>query len=664
MLSQITNSKQINRQFAKYVIPSVIGMLVQALYVIMDGVIVGQGIGEVALGAVNIVFPFTMFSIALAMLIGAGGANVYSFHKGKGETEKANNIFCQCMGISVVVGAALALSGFVFRENLCVLLGANAELLPEASAYMKWIALFTFIQIVSYGLSVFVRNDDAPKIVMLGSVFGAIVNTVLDIVLILILHYGIEVAAITNGIGMIIELLFCSSHFIRKKGTLRIRKPIFCFHDIKRVLKNGFASFLMEFNMPALAFSYNLAVVHSAGTLGVTAYSIATYVCSIIHMVIIGILQGVQPMMSFYHGKGDKKTFSYVYRLGARINMIVPALLVGLCVIFGGQIVPLFHSGNADLTALTAHMLRQYPLAYIFVGITLMNTLYFQTIEKNGYATLISFLRCVGFMQVFLLLSIFVFHARGLYLAFLAGEVCLFVVSQLFMKKIKHTQSRAGEMRAVVEPADANTSGVITISREYASGGRMIGRKVAEALGVPFYDRGIIGLAAEKAQLSAGVVEETEEKMDEGFQYGLYTGRKYMPIPDQVFIAQSKTIEEIAGKGCGVIVGRCADHILKNNVNCFHIFIHAPFEQRVRRAVEEYGLPAKNARQVVRDNDAARESYYNHYTGAKWGEAHHYHLSINSEIGVDQCVELILHTEQIKSPGGSCANQYRAEGNE
>lgn len=458
MLSQITGSKQINKQFVKYVVPSVIGMLVQSIYIILDGIIVGQGIGEIALGAVNIVYPFFMLVVALAMLIAVGGANVYSFHKGKGEAEKANNIFCQCVWVSLVVGAILALVGFFFRENIAIFMGANAELLPSATAYLKWSAPFSFIQIVTFGFSVFVRNDDSPKLVMVGGVFGAVINAILDVIFILILHYGIEAAAITNGIGMLIELFFYASHFIRKKGMLRICKPVFHFGDIKRVLSNGVSSALMEFSVPAFTFSYNLAVVHAVGTLGVSAYAIVNYVCAVINMIVIGIAQGVQPIMSFYHGKGDKKTFSHVYRLGVRTNIIAPVILVGACIIFGSQIVPLFHSGNADLTALTAHMLRQYPLAYIFIGITLMNILYFQTTERNAYATLISFLRCIGFIQVFLLLSIFVFNIKGLYLAFLAGEVCHLIISQLLVRKtMKGMETEAEETQALNEQTDKNT---------------------------------------------------------------------------------------------------------------------------------------------------------------------------------------------------------------
>jgi Na+-driven multidrug efflux pump len=428
-------SKQINKQFTKYVIPSIIAMLVQAVYVVLDGIIVGQGIGEIALGAVNIVFPFSMIIFALAMLIAVGGANVYSVHKGKGETEKANNIFCQCLAISSIVGIVLAIVGFVFRENVALILGANQDLLPSAIAYLEWTALFALLQMIVFGLTVFVRNDDAPKLVMVSSIFGAVINVILDIILILILHYGIEVAAITNGIGMLVQLVFFIPHFAGKKGMLSLRRPIFSFADIKRVFINGFATFLMEFSIPAVVFSFNLAIVHTVGTLGVSAYSIVSYVCAFIGMLLIGVTQGAQPLMSFYHGRGNQKVFSHIYRLGVRTSIIASIVLVGGYIVFGERLVSLFHAGNLELTALTAHMLRLYSLAYIPVGVTLMNILYFQTAERNVFSATISLLRCIGFTQLFLLLSVYLFEAQGLYLAFLTGELCNLVISQILVRQ-------------------------------------------------------------------------------------------------------------------------------------------------------------------------------------------------------------------------------------
>lgn len=435
MTSQTAGLKQINKQFTKYLVPAVIGMIVQALYSVLDGIIVGQGIGEIGLGAVNIALPFYMLILTLSMLIAIGGGNVYSFYKGQGEPEKANNVFCQCLALSTVTGFVLAVTGFIFREKLALILGANEELLPSAIAYLKWLTLFSVLQMVVFTFSVFVRNDDAPKLVMLATVAGAIINMVLDIVFILILRYGIEVAAITNGIGVLIELSFYTVYFLRKRGMLRIKKPKFDFADIKQVFRNGLSASLMEFWQSAIALSFNLALVYTVGTLGVSAYSIVNYVCSVINMILIGVTQGAQPIMSFYHGKGDEKVVSHVYRLGVRTNFIIPILLTGLCAAFGHGIASLFHSGNPELTTLTAHILRLYPLAFLVAGVTLMNILYFQTTERNTYSTLVSLLRCIGFTQVFLLLFMHLLGADGIYLAFLAGELCHFIISRILVRR-------------------------------------------------------------------------------------------------------------------------------------------------------------------------------------------------------------------------------------
>lgn len=438
--------KSINKQFARYVIPAVIAMSVQAFYTVLNGIIAGQGLGEIALGAVNIALPFNMVIIALGMLIGIGGANVYSFHKGKGDAEEANNIFCQCLVLSIIIGMALALTGFFFRENLALFLGANQEMLPSVVAYLKWLAPFSLLQIVVFVLIVFVRNDDAPKLVMTASIFGALVNIILDIILIFIMHFGIEVIALTNGISMLIQGAFFIPHFAGRKGRLRLCKPEFRFGDVKRVLSNGVASFLMEFWQSAITLSFNLALVHTVGTLGVSAYSIVTYACALINMILVGVTQGAQPIMSFYHGKGEARIFFHVYRLGIYTNIIIPVFLVAGCAAFGSGIAFLFHSGNPELTTLTVHMFRLFPLGFIFVGPVLMNILFFQATERNVYATLISFLRCAGFVQIFLLLFMHLFGANGIYLSFVAGEFGHFIISQaLVLKTIKKLAHKAGE---------------------------------------------------------------------------------------------------------------------------------------------------------------------------------------------------------------------------
>jgi len=430
-----SNYKQINTQFKNYVIPSVIALGVEAFYTILNGIIAGRGLGEVPLGAINIALPFSMVTIALSMLIGIGGANIYSFYKGEGNMDKANNIFCQCLALLAIIGFVLAVGAFVFRENLARFLGANGELFPYVIAYLKWMAPVSFLQVIIFGLIIFIRNDNAPKLVMAASVVGIVINAVLDIVFILILHFGIEVIALMNGIAVLVQGIFFIPHFVYKKGMLRICKPNFYLTDVKRVLSNGCASFLMEFWLSALSFSYNLALINTVGTIGISAYSIVTYICSLIHMVLVGVTQGTQPLMSLYHGKGDRHGFFHIYHLGIRTNIIIPIILVIVCMIFGSGISSLFYSGDSKLMDLTVRMLRIYSLGFIFVGPLLINILFFQTIERNVYATMISFLRCIGFVQVFLLLSVVFIGVNGIYFSFPAGEMCHFLISHVLVNK-------------------------------------------------------------------------------------------------------------------------------------------------------------------------------------------------------------------------------------
>lgn len=188
---------------------------------------------------------------------------------------------------------------------------------------------------------------------------------------------------------------------------------------------------------------------------------------------------------------------------------------------------------------------------------------------------------------------------------------------------------------------------VITIAREYGSGGRLIGEAVAKNLDIPFYDKELILLAAKKSGLSEDYIRRTEQIKSASFLYSLYMTSQILPMSDQIFLLQSQIIRELAEKGPCVIVGRCADYVLRNMSNCLNIFIHAPIEDRMRRAIEEYGDDHPNMEDYIRKQDKKRASYYNYFSQNKWGNAHNYHLAINSSIGVDETVYLIQDAASV-----------------
>jgi cytidylate kinase len=181
----------------------------------------------------------------------------------------------------------------------------------------------------------------------------------------------------------------------------------------------------------------------------------------------------------------------------------------------------------------------------------------------------------------------------------------------------------------------------VTIAREYGSGGRIIGKELAGELGIAFYDRELIAYAAKDMGLDEGFVQAVEQKRTSGFLYNFYSPFQELPIPEQIFLAQSKVIKELAEKGSCVIIGRCADYVLKDCADCIRIFIYAPTEYRVNIVKEVYGEDKSDPEAYILKQDRMRAAYYNFYTQQKWGKTQNYNLCLDSSIGVPASLRVL-----------------------
>lgn len=183
---------------------------------------------------------------------------------------------------------------------------------------------------------------------------------------------------------------------------------------------------------------------------------------------------------------------------------------------------------------------------------------------------------------------------------------------------------------------------VVTIGRAYGSGGRFIGKKLAEKLNIPFYDNELLLKAAENSGLSKNILQTYDEKA-EGIFSGIFP-QAFVPeanLGSRVFIAQFEAIKKIASESSCVIIGRCADFVLKDMENVINVFITAPMEDCVKRATTYYGLDTKKAVDIINKMNKNRSNYYNFYSDKKWGKAVSYDLCINSNIGIDESVDVI-----------------------
>ncbi|NCC15596.1 MAG: cytidylate kinase-like family protein [Clostridia bacterium] len=192
-----------------------------------------------------------------------------------------------------------------------------------------------------------------------------------------------------------------------------------------------------------------------------------------------------------------------------------------------------------------------------------------------------------------------------------------------------------------------NKHKIITISRQYGSGGRIVGKLLAERLNIPFYDNELITLAAEKTGLSKECFVNAEETSAGNLLLSLTTitpsiDSYGLPLNEKIFLVQSQVIKEVAEKGSCVIVGRSADYVLSDMENCTNVFLQADLKDRINRAVTQYDLPEKNAEAAVIKTDKRRANYYNYFTGLKWGTAENYDLILNtSRMELEKIVDVI-----------------------
>ncbi|MDR0885775.1 MAG: cytidylate kinase-like family protein [Clostridiales Family XIII bacterium] len=193
---------------------------------------------------------------------------------------------------------------------------------------------------------------------------------------------------------------------------------------------------------------------------------------------------------------------------------------------------------------------------------------------------------------------------------------------------------------------------IITISRQYGSGGRIVGKKLAEQLGINFYDREIIATLTSRDGLSKEYIEEMEHTKPSGFLYNMYMnsfgGENILPMPEQIFVEESGIIKDIQAKESAIIIGRCSDYVLQDYDHVLNVFFSAPMDYRIEFAKNELGWgQIKNLEHHIKKLDRSREQYYYYFTGRHWGKAENYNLCIDGSMGVDACVDLLNYSKDV-----------------
>jgi putative MATE family efflux protein len=340
-------TEKISALLLKFSIPAITGMLVNAVYNLVDRVFVGRGVNDIALGGLSLALPLMTIGMAFAMLFGIGAANMISLRLGQGKRDEAENALNHCFFLLTGIGALLTITGLIFIDPILSLMGAQegSEALGYTRDYFQIILYGQIPFMVGFGLSHCTRAQGFPTITMIGMILGAGLNIILDPIFIFALHWGVKGAAFATIISQFVSAVFMLSFVTGKKAIVRLKPRLIKpeLEVISKIMAFGSAQFLLQFVMSAVQLLYNTSMgwygaaalgVSNGGDIALTGMNINGAIMMLILMPVFGINQGAQPILGYNYGA---KQYSRVMR--AYLGAIAAATLI--CVI-GFAVVQLF----------------------------------------------------------------------------------------------------------------------------------------------------------------------------------------------------------------------------------------------------------------------------------------------------------------------------------
>ena len=643
---------KINKLILSFSIPCVISMLINSIYNIVDQIFIGKGVGTLGNAATNVIFPLIIIFNAVAGLIGNGAAANLSLKLGEKNKKAAAKSIGQAVSLTIILSIVISGIAYIFLPQLVYLFGCTESVYKYAVDYGRIIVIGAPFMLIYSSFSSIIRADGSPKYSMIMLVIGAIINIILDPIFIFGFDMGVKGGALATIIGQIVSFVIAIIYLFKIKSVKLTKNDFKLDKDVFRILALGISSFITQATILVLfIFMNNILTKLGANTkfgadIPLSVYGVISKINSLYISTVLGISIGSQPIIGFNYGAGNKFRVKETIRKVLIINFIIGIIFNLLFVLFPKQITGIFISSNdvsynlfMEFAVLMCH---SFLLVISLNALEMTTSIVIQSLGNVVKSTAVTFIRQIILLIPISLILAFVFN-KGIYGVLYAGciaDVLCFIITIFIIKSEykKLGKEVINETYQEKEQTNNTYNGkhiVITISREYGSGGRFVGRLVAEKLGLPFYDKELISLSAKESGLSEEYVKMTDEKK----KSASYTNNN----DDRLFIAEQKVIEKLAKSSC-VIVGRCADYILKDNKDAIKIFLYSNSKSKEKRAIKYYGLNSKTALRKIDKINKERSKHYKFYTNREWKDFSNYDLSFNvDKYGVEKTAENIIN---------------------
>lgn len=641
--------EKISKLLISFAIPCVISMLINSVYNIVDQIFIGQGVGYLGNAATNVIFPLSIISGAIASLFGNGCAANLSLRLGEGKKEEARKAVGTTVTITIIISIIFSVLAFVFLPALISFFGCTENVYPYAIQYGKIILIGMPFVIIYTSLSSVIRADGSPKYSMICLLAGAILNIILDPIFIFTFDMGVAGGALATIVGQIVSAVIAIIYIPKIKSVKLEKKDFIPNKSISKVIGYGISSFITQIIILILfIFMNNIMTKYGALSefgpdIPLSVYGIVSKINMLYVSAVLGISIGAQPIIGFNYGAKKVERVKETLKKVLTINFIIGIIFNLIVVIFPEQLVSIFGSSDDGLyLKFATDCCRIFMLVQAVNVLEMTTSIVVQSLGNVKKATLVTFIRqIILFIPLALILTHFMGLYGALYASPLASMICFVIVIFIFGSEYKKLDKGNFESQTVEDKTSVDSMFedkiIITINREYGSGGRYIGKILAEKLGIKLYDKELIKIIAEKAELSEEFIEENEQKRKWGSSFNYEYNED-----DKLFIAESQAIKEVAEKESCVIIGRCADFILKDNENVCSIFIYSNDKDKVHRAVKYYKLNEKTALKEINKINKERAKHYKYYTNREWADFSNYDFAFDSDyLGATKTAEMI-----------------------
>lgn len=443
--SKQLGEEKVSKLLLKFSIPAIVGMLVNALYNVVDRIFIGNGVGSLGIAGITIGFPIMLVIMAFGMLIGIGANSLISIRLGEKRKEEAERILGNAMTLLISIAVIISAIGLIFLEPLLRTFGASEAVLPYAKDYLSIILWGTVAQTIGFGMNNFIRAEGNPQIAMFTMLIGAILNTILDPIFIFVFGWGIKGAAIATVLSQVVSAVWVLYHFLGGKSTLKVYQRNLKLHMpiVVKIISLGTAPFLMQLAASLLNAIMNKSLTAYGGDIAVSGMGVVMSITMLILMPIFGINQGVQPIIGYNYGALKFDRVKKALKLAIIAATTVATIGFIATRVFPTQLVALFNREDESLLVFGTRAIRIFLIFLPIIGFQIVSANYFQAVGKPKHASFLSLSRQVLILIPALLILPRFYGLDGVLMAGPLADLTSSIITGIFLIiEMKHLDVR------------------------------------------------------------------------------------------------------------------------------------------------------------------------------------------------------------------------------